>query len=299
MAVTDSVALAADLQTFFARKLLIVAKKDLVFRTWALLEPLPSNSSLTVSFTQYAKLALVSNPLSTEGSPPTATALSSSAITAAVDQYGAYVTLTDLGELTVKHPVVAKAMELLGMQAGESIDRIIQSVLVAGTTVQYANGEANRAALLDADVMTTKEFQKAIKTLRNNGAMPFDQDYVMVVDTSVEQDILSDTRFTSVTNFNSAPVYAAEVGKWFGCRVVRSNNIPTISSTHTVHTSYVLGQNAYAITDLQTLQMYVQSAGGVTDPLEQIRTMGWKTAFKAVILNNSFFLRVESGSAFN
>lgn len=299
MAVTDTTALTADLQTYFARQLLIVAKKDLVFRQWALLEPLPSNSSLTVSFTQYSKLATVGSALSTEGSPPTATALASSAITATVSQYGAFVTLTDLGELTVKHPVVAKAMELLGMQAGESIDLLIQGVLVAGTTVQYANGEAGRTSIVDTDVMTTTEFQKAVKTLRKNGALPFDMDYVMVVDTSVEQDILSDTRFTSVSNYNSQPVYDAEVGKWFGCRVVRSNNIPTISSTHTVHTSYVLGQNAYAITDLQTLQMYVQSPGGVSDPLEQIRTMGWKTAFKSVILNNAFFLRIESGSAFN
>lgn len=298
MANTDTSALSADLQTYFARKLLINVKKITVFRNWALLEPLPSASSLTVSFTQYAKLSLVSSAL-TEGSPPTSTALSTSAITATVSQYGAYVQLTDLGELTVKHPVIPKAMELLGIQAAESIDQLIQTVLVAGTTVQYANGKAARSSLGTSDVLSTTEFQKAVKTLRVNAALPFGSDYVMVVDPSAEADIMSDTRLTSVTNFNAEPVYENELGRWFGCRVVRSNNIPTISSTTTVHVSYVFGMNAYAVTDLQTLQMYVQQPGGVTDPLEQIRTIGWKVSFKAVILNNSFFLRIESGSAFN
>lgn len=298
MALSDTTALAADLQTYFARKLLIIAKKDLVFRNWALIEPLPSHSSLTVSFTQYSKLPVVAGTL-TQGTPPTSNTLATAAITATVDQIGAFVELTDLAELTVKHPVVEQVMELLGAQAGESIDTRIINVLLAGTTVQYADGVANRAALGAANVMDTNEFRKAIKTLRTNGALPFDREYVMVVDPSVEADITADTTFTNVGNYNAQPMYDGEVGKWFGARVVRSNNIAAIASTTTVHTSFVFGRNAYAITDLQTLQMFVQAPGGITDPLEQKRTMGWKTAFKAVILNNSFFLRIESGSAYN
>lgn len=298
MALSDTTALAADLQTYFARKLLIIAKKDLVFRNWALIEPLPNASSLTISFTQYNKLPIVSGTL-TQGVPPSSNTLSNAAITATVDQIGAFVELTDLAQLTVKHPVVMQVMELLGAQAGESIDIRIQNVLLAGTTVQYANGKSNRTSLAATDVMTTTEFRKSLKTLRTNGALPFEKDYVMVVDPSVEQDILSDTVFTNVAAFNATPMYDGEVGRWYGMRVVRSNNIATIASTTTVHISYVFGRNAYAITDLQTLQMFVQSPGGVSDPLEQKRTMGWKTSFKAVLLNNSFFLRIESGSNYN
>jgi N4-gp56 family major capsid protein len=298
MALSDTTALAADLQTYFARKLLIIAKKDLVLRNWALIEPLPSNSSLTVSFTQYSKLPVVSSTL-TQGVPPTSNTLASTAITATVDQIGAFVELTDLAELTVKHPVVSQVMELLGAQAGESIEARILTVLLAGTTVQYADGVANRAALGAGNTMDTGEFRKAVKTLRTNGALPFGQDYIMVVDPSVEADVLSDTTFTSVGNFNSQPMYDAEVGRWYGTRVVRSNSIPSIASTTTVHTSFIFGRNAYAITDLQSLQMFVEGPGGVSDPLHQKRTMGWKTAFKAVILNQTFMIRIETGSAYN
>jgi hypothetical protein len=50
---------------------------------------------------------------------------------------------------------------------------------------------------------------------------------------------------------------------------------------------------------LQNLETYVEAPGGVSDPLHQRRTIGWKVAFKAVILNNNFMVRIETGSAFN
>jgi hypothetical protein len=84
---------------------------------------------------------------------------------------------------------------------------------------------------------------------------------------------------------------------WYGVSVVViSNVIPTIASTVTVHTSYLVGRNAYAVTNLQNLKSYVEGPGGVADPLHQKRTIGWKVGFKAAILNNSFMIRIESAS---
>ena len=56
--------------------------------------------------------------------------------------------------------------------------------------------------------------------------------------------------------------------------------------------------DAYANTDLQKLKTYKQGPGGVSDPLEQIMTLGWKAAAKACILNNNWMARIESGSAY-
>ena len=36
----------------------------------------------------------------------------------------------------------------------------------------------------------------------------------------------------------------------------------------------------------------------MTDPLEQIMTLGWKLAFKAAILNNNYMARIESVSEY-
>lgn len=303
MANTDTVALAADLQTYFSRKLLIQAKYKTVLDQFGYVEKIPSASSKTISFTQYTDLTPATTPL-TEGTPPSNEALATSAITATVDQLGAFVTLTDLAKLTVKHPVTQKATELLGVQAARSYDRMVNSVVVAGTNVIYAGGAASRSALASGNVLTFTEIKKAVSLLRNNGAREFDDgNFVLVVDPSVETDLMGDTTFQNTVYRQSVPakqneLYKGMVTLFAGVTVVRSNNIPTISSTVTVHTSYVFGQNAYAMSDLQSLEMYREGPGGVTDPLHQIMTMGWKVAFKSVILNNNFMVRLESASAY-
>lgn len=313
MANTTSSTLSADLQTYFAKKLLTVAEPVMVFKQFGNQEPIPANSSKTISFTQYAKLSLVSTPL-TEGTGPTATALSSSAITASINQYGAVVGITDLAELTVKHPVIQEALYLLGRQAGESIDQLIQATVLAGTGVQYANGKAARTALGASDVMTTDEIRKAVKVLEWNGAVPFDGEalgnnvngldsrssYVLIVDPSVKADITKDSTFVTAASYSSVmKLFNYEVGTWFGVRVVESNNMSTVTSTTTVHQSLLLGRNAFAVSDLQSLATYVEGPGSVADPLHQLRTLGWKASFAVAITNNNFMLRIESGSAYN
>jgi N4-gp56 family major capsid protein len=300
MAATTSTTLAADLQTYFSKKLLSQADFKTVLDQFAYKEKIPSNSSKTISFTQYADLAVATSPL-TEGTAPTDTALSSSAITAVIDQLGAYVTLTDLAELTPKHPVIAKTTELLSSQAAKSYDRVINSVIVAGTSVIYPGAISARANITASSYLTFAEVRKAVALLRNNGASTFDDgNYILVVDASVEQDLFMDTNFANTVYRQTGKneMYKGAITSFAGVTVVRTTNIPTIASTATVHTSYLFGKDAFAVTDLQSLQMYKEGPGGVSDPLHQKMTLGWKVGFKSVILNNAFFTRLESASAY-
>lgn len=303
MAATSTTQLAADLQTYFSKKLLVQAEYKTVLDQFGYKEKIPSSSSKTISFTQYADLTPTTTPL-TEGTAPSDTQLSTSAITATIDQLGAYVTLTDLAELTVKHPVVQKTTELLGVQAARSYDRMINSVVVAGTNVIYPGAITSRANITASSYLTFAEVRKAVALLRNNGAQEFDDgNFVLVVDPSVETDLMADSTFQNTVYRQVDPAkgnenYKGTITKFAGVTVVRSNNIPTIASTATVHTSYIFGRNAYAISDLQSIEMYKEGPGTVSDPLHQKMTMGWKVGFKAVILNNNFMVRLESASAY-
>lgn len=307
MAATTSTTLAADLQTYFSKKLLMQANYITVLDQFGYKEKIPSASSKTISFTQYADLTPTTTPL-TEGTAPTDTALSSSAITATIDQLGAYVTLTDLAELTVKHPVVQKTTELLGVQAARSYDRVINAVVQAGTNVVYPGAIASRATITTTSYLTFAEIRKAVALLRNNGATEFeDGNFVLVVDPSVETDLMADTTFQNTVYRQNQPTkgnefYKGTITKFAGVTVVRSNNIPTVlggvGGAIPIHFSYIFGRNAYAVSDLQTLAMYKEGPGTVSDPLHQKMTMGWKVGFKAVILNNNFMTRLESASAY-
>src|SRR6476646_5202341 len=126
MASTTTTLIAADLQTYFSRALLKQAKYKVVLDQFGYSENIPSASSKTISFTQYSDLTPLTsaNLNGSEGTAPTDTALTATAITAVVDQAGAYVTLTDLAKLTPKHPVMQKTIELLGVQGARSYDNL-------------------------------------------------------------------------------------------------------------------------------------------------------------------------------
>lgn len=295
--------LQAEQQTYFSKILLKQADYKTKLDQFAYKEKIPSASSKTISFSQYSDLGLATTPL-TEGTPPSETQLTVTPITATIDQLGAYTKLTDLAELTVKHPVVTKTNELLGTQAGRTYDRLINSTLVAGTSVIYPGAIAARTALGAGNVLTMAEIKKAVALLRTNGAEEFDDgNFVCVVDQSVEMDLMGDTTFQNTVQRQFQPVkanenYKGHIVSFSGVTFVWSNNIPTVSSTVTVHTSYMFGKDAYAVTDLQTLQMYKDGPGTTADPLHQVMTLGWKCGFKSVILNNNFLVRLESASAF-
>lgn len=295
---TTSAGVDADLQTYFSKKLLRQAKFQTVLDQFGYIENIPSASSKTISFTKYADLAVQTNTL-TEGVPPDAVALSSSAITAVIDQLGFVIKLTDLAQLTPKHPVVQKTLELLGTQAARSRDAKINAVLAAGTSVNYANGRTSRTAIVAGDLLKMSDVSKAVAQLRTNGGQEFgDGNFVCVIDPTVEQNLMQDQAFRDAAIRNGlgtkGEAYKGEIATFAGVKFVRSNSIPTITSTVTVHTSYVLAMDAYAVTDLQTLTSYREGPGGVTDPLHQIMTLGWKVGFKSVILNQNFMVRLES-----
>jgi N4-gp56 family major capsid protein len=94
-------------------------------------------------------------------------------------------------------------------------------------------------------------------------------------------------------------MFKGEIGRLFGVVFVRSEAITTFSSTVTVYPTFVFAQFAYAITNLQDLAVYHHAPGsaGTSDPLNLLRTLGWKCSFKAVILNNSWLLRIESAAS--
>lgn len=295
--------LQAEQQTYFSKILLKQADYKTKLDQFAYKEKIPSASSKTISFSQYSDLPLATTPL-TEGTPPSETQLTVTPITATIDQLGAYTKLTDLAELTVKHPVITKTNELLGTQAARTYDRLINSTLVAGTNVIYPGAISSRANVTATSYLTMAEIKKAVALLRTNGAEEFDDgNFVCIVDQSVEQDLMGDTTFQNTVYRQNQPAkgsenYKGHIVSFSGVTFVWTNNIPTISSTATVHTSYIFGKDAFAVTDLQTLQMYKDGPGTTADPLHQVMTLGWKVGFKSVILNQNFIVRLESASAF-
>ncbi len=217
-----------------ADELLMIAKKNVIFQQLGEKAKLPPGESKTFQFNRYERLALPSVVL-TEGTPPSSTTMALSTVSAVSDQWGAYVAISDVAQLTIKHPLLSVAIELLGYQAAELVDREIINVLLAGTSVSYGGSATTRAGLatVGTDSFADAVAQKVVAHLRSRGAYPYEsQNYVGVIDPQMEQDVsqASNTAFVYASAYsNVKALFNGEIGMWRGVRWMSSNFIPTIT----------------------------------------------------------------------
>ncbi len=232
MAVQGFSAFSGDAVTFIAEKTLLVAKKAVIFQQLGDKNQLPAHNSKTFQFTRYDRLDLPGSSL-TDGVTPTNTDMAITTVSATCEEWGAYVNLSDVAQLTIKHPVLVKAINLMGLQAAETMDREIINVLLAGTNIFYGGNVANRAALssTSTDVMNTALVRKMVSTIRQNGAYEYEaQDYMGVVDPYVEMDLSADSTFQTAASYSNIKVLQnGEIGRWMGVRWMRSNLIPILA----------------------------------------------------------------------
>lgn len=230
MAATNFAAVSADAVTYIREELLDLAEKLTVFAQFAEQVQLPQHNSKTIQFSRYPYLSLPLSPVS-EGLTPSDTQLSVQTVTATVDQWMLTVTLTDLSQLTIKHPLVPVVNDLLGYAMAQLVDREIYKVLVSSATVVFPGSVGSRASLTSASILDDTTVMKVVSTLRSNGARPMDgTNLIMIVDPFQEADVVNQTStFLAAHQFkNVEALYNSEVGRWRGCRVVRSNLIPVI-----------------------------------------------------------------------
>lgn len=114
---------AADLQTYFAAKLLEVAELVTVLDQFGDKQPIPSNSSKTIHFVREEKFTVASSPTQlVEGISPDANGITMTQFEAVAEQYGFLTRISDLAELTAKHQVVERTIYLEGLHAAETYD---------------------------------------------------------------------------------------------------------------------------------------------------------------------------------
>ena len=70
-------------------------------------------------------------------------------------------------------------------------------------------------------------------------------------------------------------------------------------NTITVYPTFIIGRGAYGQVVLDEIKITWLDKGDKSDPLNQLRVVGWKVFYGTVIKNNQFLMRIESTSNFN
>jgi N4-gp56 family major capsid protein len=157
--VNASAAFQADIPNYIQKKVLPLSQRYLVAYQFGQALTLPKGHGVTYTASRYTRLTLPLSPL-TEGVSPPGEALVLQQVTGTAQQWGDTVKITDVAEMTIFHPLFQQAIKLLAQQQPETYERNTFNSLLAGTNVNYANGKANRAALVATDTMTIAEVNK-------------------------------------------------------------------------------------------------------------------------------------------
>src|SRR6266851_9229806 len=121
---------------YIASQMYTLAERYLKVLRYASRYTLPQRYGKTIRVDRVKRLALPTVPL-TEGVPPSAVGLTVENVDITVDQWGIVAFLTDLGLITTKHPMLAKAIDRTALAIAETIEREACNMLLGGTAVIY------------------------------------------------------------------------------------------------------------------------------------------------------------------
>lgn len=434
---------SADIEAFIADELLALARRQVVAYQFGDPLELPEGRGTTYTATRYNRVPLPFAPLS-EGVPPIGQTMTIAQVSVQCQQWGDKVTITDVAELTIKHPLFKTAVDLCGLAVTETLDRNTFNTLMAGTQVNYVNSRGSRAALLAGDTLNLHEINRIMGALTTIGAPRYNGDemttekvdakagqpgaskdprgqphYVSIIHSLVEQDVREINTLVLAWSYSDInKLYNDEIGEISGTRFVRSNMVPTFTGVAqinpvagtsgnlatgnyfvvvtasdtqnqyesriyqvsastavvgpngslsvalpnlagftfsvyvgttsspvnlglsasgpstgpligqatqmagnqtviitgvgtaqvppaapatgvTVYPSFFFGRGAYGQVVLSDIQTSFLTSADKSDPLNQLRVVGWKVFYGTIILNQTFFARIESSSAFS
>lgn len=443
MAVNQAASFSADIENYIADKTLPLARKQLVAYQFGDPLTLPKGRGTTYTATRYLRVPLPYAPLS-EGVPPVGQTMTIQQVSATAQQWGDKITITDVAELTIKHPLFQKAIELTALQVAETLERNTFNTLNSGTQVNYVNSRGARASLTTGDVINPHEITRAYAMMFNLGAPRYMGDeqtdtkiqaqagganasanprrmphYVSIMHPFPAADLAENSTISTAWSYSDINrLYNYEVGEWRGIRFTQSNMVPSwtgvaaiqgtagtagslatgnyyikvtasdsqnqfesqiyqvsnviavvgpngsisvalpalsgytfnvyigtanttlnlgttvsgpttgpmqgqavqlagnqtvvITGTgtaqtppaapatgFTVYPTYIIGRGAYGQVMLDNARFSYLKDADKSDPLNQLRVVGWKVFYGTLIQNNQFFMRIESLSAFS
>jgi N4-gp56 family major capsid protein len=289
------------LQTWLYRKVLENFEPNLQFFKMGE-QPLYQDGYNTVSWAKFSRLTVTAATATlTDGLTPSETAFNATVISTTPVQYGIFVNISDMVIDNNVIDFIGGAATEVGTNMARIMDNVIQTEVMAGTNVQFADASANRAALTVTDILIAKELNLASTTLDANFAPTFDGGmFVGIAHPNVIYDLRAETNTGAWLDANKyvvpEKIFRGEIGALNKVRIVMSANVQTFASTTTVYPTLVLGRGAYGVSQSHTLQSFITPrVASDSDPLAQRQKVGAKMAFSAKRLQEQSMVRIESG----
>jgi N4-gp56 family major capsid protein len=313
---TTTASLSVD-QIAFDRLAYFALRSELLFDQAADVQPVAqAMPGSAVTFTIFNDIAAATSTLN-EVNDVTPVALSDSQVTVTLAEYGNAVVTTAKLRGTAFLDVDAAAANVIGYNAGDSLDKIVSSVLEAGSNVAYATGGASapsaRVDMAVDDLLVANDVRKQVAALRKANVPTFNGSYIGFIHPDVSYDFRSAVDVASwrtpANYVNPEGIYNGEIGLFESVRFIETPRAPIFENafngsgapgTGDSYATLIMGRQALAkafSTQDGNGAMPKVVRGNVTDVLMRLQPMGWYWLGGYGRFREASLRRIESASS--
>ena len=317
---TTTSSLSVD-QIAFDRIAYFALRSELLFDQAADVQP--TNQSMpgsAVTFTKFSDLSAATATLN-EVTDVTPVAMSDSQVTVTLAEYGNVVVTTAKLRGTSFLDVNTAAANIIGYNAGDSIDQVVRDVLASGNNVVYGSGGAgvptSRATVGADDKITANDVRRVVAQLRKDNVATFNGFYMGYIHPDVSYDFRSATDAAAWrephNQVDTDGVYMGQIGTFEGVRFIEtprtkifadasdgSGSSTGSSATVDVYATHILGRQAlakaFSSTDGNGAFPKVVR-GTVADYLNRLQPLGWYWLGGYDKFREESLRRIESSSS--
>ena len=290
MAITQASSLSVD-QTAFDQIAYFALRSEMLFDAAADVQPVAqSMPGSSVKFTIVSELADATSTLA-ETTDLTPTTMADSQVEVTLAEYGNTINTTAKLRGTSFLDVDAVAANLIGYNAGSSIDTVVANILKAATNVIYGGGGSTtpttNATVQAEDIIEANDVRIATAQLRGSKAQTFNGMYMGFIHPDVSYDLRRETGAASWRDphnyVDTAMIYNGEIGAFESVRFIETPRAPLdltggSASTVDLYQTIIMGRQslakAHSITDGNGAYPKVVR-GPVVDSLMRFNPVGW------------------------
>jgi N4-gp56 family major capsid protein len=309
---TTTSSLSVD-QVAFDRLAYFALRSELLFDQAADVQPVQQAMPGTgVTFTIFSDIAAATSTLS-ETVDVTPTALADSQVTVTLYEYGNAVVTTAKLRGTAFLDVDSAAANIIGYNAGDSMDQVCRDVLAAGSNVAYSGGKSTRVSMAVADVLSANDVRKQVAALRGANVATFNGSYIGFIHPDVSYDFRSATDAsawrTPANYVDPSGIYNGEIGLFESVRFIETPRAKIFSNafngagaagTGDSYATLIMGRQALAKAfSTQDGNGAVPKVvrGNVTDYLMRLQPLGWYWLGGYGRFREASLRRIESASS--
>jgi N4-gp56 family major capsid protein len=298
------------------QRMIVMERENFVFSKLAKKERIPKNAGTKIWTTRrYLHLPVdLDKGKLAEGVAPTPMTVEGRTVSGTVNQYGAYIELTDVANDLHFDNIFGIYQPELSRHAAETIERDLLASIKAEASVRFAStatvvGDITSSMTLDFD-----DVRRAWARMKNHyrkghrlaGGKP-----ILVAHPNVLQDLLDDTAVVKdliiVPGYDEKIVKSGSINEYtvYGIYFMESYILePTAegSGSANVYPSVLVGEDAFALLDLGAGDVKWYKKGFVADsndPLGQKATVGYKLWTGGKVLDPMAITILYSGSDYD